>query len=141
MSYGVGALANSEGEGGFKTVVKGKELDPPVKLRVVTPSAIQFQQSRSPYYEDLIPGVITEIHVAREAEVIVTATLRDSAGAKVCGALRATATIDPPGRFFVQTIQGPYVNLPYRVYGNTQGTGTFEVQSGNLRGTLRVIVD
>jgi hypothetical protein len=140
-SFIVGLRAHSEGEGGFKTLVHGKAFDPPFKLKVGKASAIQFEQSRSSQYDALVPGAITEIHIPRNTEVIAAGTLRDSAGAHVCGALPATSTIEPPGIFFVKTIQGPYINLPYRIYGNTPGRGTFEVTVGDLKGSLTVIVN
>src|SRR5262249_7577016 len=90
QSFILSLEARNEGEGGFKTVIHGKDIDPPFNLKVGRASGIRFEQSRDSRYGDVIPGAITEIHVARgSGNTIFAATLRDSSGEHICGAVPA----------------------------------------------------
>jgi hypothetical protein len=157
-SYGLALRAYTEGEGGFSTLVNGKDVDPTFKLTVGSALAIRFERARGSGFDDVIPGAITEIHAARgDDNVVVAATLRDSSGEHICGAVPATVTVTPIGLFSVESRlqdshlqDAPYVNLPFRILaGSTPGIGTFELRTRTdlgttapeIRGSLNVIVE
>jgi len=148
--------ADGEGDGGFKTVAQGKEFDPPFSLRVSTPTSIWFERALYDLHDGLIPGAINEIHAPRNSGhssnctvgiadcAIFAATFRDSFGEHICGAVPATITISSPELFSIEprAKDSPYVNLPYRIVtGNTPGSGTLELKSGDIRASLNVVVD
>jgi hypothetical protein len=103
-----------------------------------------------------VPGSITEIHTPRGSGhlssctqgvadcAIFAASFRDSSGEHICGAVPATMSISSPDLFSIEprAKDSPYINLPYRIVaGNTPGTGTVELKSGDLSASLTVIID
>ncbi len=133
----------ADGEGGLKTLVRGQEFDPPLMLRTARASSIRFEQSRDSRYSDVIPGAISEVHIPRGGSAIVAATLRDANGEQICGAVPAAMSWSPEPLFGVDPLRDtPYVNLPFKINArNTAGVGSFDLAVGDLRSSLRVVVE
>jgi hypothetical protein len=129
------------GRGGFKITVDGAGFSPDFLLSVDQPTAIWFERSNGPNYQDVIAGPISELVVAAGHDAAVAVTLRDAAGEHICGPVPATVAVVGSTFSLDHWIDSNYANFPYHVIaGNTQGADAIQFRVGDLSASLPVSV-
>jgi len=120
----------------------GDTFQPQFVVTAANPTAIWFERTYSPYYADVVPGPITELHVTRGTDAAVAVTLRGASGEHICGPVPAAVTQSGNAFSFERLGDSDFVNLPYHIIaGNSAGDGVLQFVVGDLQAALRIVVD
>jgi len=133
--------AAAVGTGGFKITVNGAAFSPDFVLTVDKPAAIRFEWANGHYYDDVIPGPISELTIAAGQGAAIAVTLHNVAGEHLCGPVPAKVAITGSVFSLDRYMDEDFVNLPYHIIaGSTPGVGSLEFTVGDITASMMVHV-